>query len=100
MPWYSFTVLASTGAPEDVGSTNLSDDDAAPHYGRLIIRELKQREGDYDPKLKLVIRNRAGTVSRSLGQECNPLPWSRPASGFPVVPLWSGLCSRLLILLM
>jgi hypothetical protein len=63
VPWYFFTVLAPDGAAKGAGSTNLLNDDAARHYGHLIIRELKQREGEYDPKLKLVIRNRAGAVS-------------------------------------
>src|ERR1700691_1232864 len=45
VPWYFFTVLAPDGAAKGAGSTNLLDDDAARHYGHLIIRELKQREG-------------------------------------------------------
>ena len=63
MPWYSFTVLAPDGAPKDAGATNLPDDDAARHYGQLIVRELKQRDGNHDPKTNLVIRNNAGEVS-------------------------------------
>ena len=63
VPWYLFTVLAPDGAAKDAGSTNLLDDDAARHYGQPMICELKQREGEYDPKLKLVIRNSAGVVS-------------------------------------
>jgi hypothetical protein len=63
VPWYLFTVLAPDGAAKDAGSTNLLDDDTARHYGHPMIRELKQREGEYDPKLKLVIRNGAGVMS-------------------------------------
>jgi hypothetical protein len=63
VPWYSFTVLGPDGAAKDAGSTNLPDSDAARHYGQLIIRELKQREGNHDPKTNLVIKNDTGEVS-------------------------------------
>jgi hypothetical protein len=55
--------LAPDGASKDAGSTNLPDDDAARHYGHLIIRELKQREGRHNPNLKLVVRNGNDNVS-------------------------------------
>jgi hypothetical protein len=66
VPWYSFTVLEPDGGSKDAGATNLPDDDAARHYGLLIVRELKQRDGNYDPKANLVIRNNAGEVSHMI----------------------------------
>jgi hypothetical protein len=66
VPWYSFTVLGPDGASKDAGATNLPDDDAARHYGHLIVRELKQRDGAYEPKTNLVIRNNAGEVSHRI----------------------------------
>jgi hypothetical protein len=66
VPWYSFTVLGPDGTSKDAGATNLLDDDAARHYGQLIVRELKQRDGNYDPKTSLLIRNNAGEVSHMI----------------------------------
>jgi hypothetical protein len=60
--WYEFAVLKPDGQVNVIGTTNLTNDDEARRYGRLVVRELTQREGNYDPQSELIIRNDAGEV--------------------------------------
>jgi hypothetical protein len=62
MPWYSFVAQWPDGRSKEVSRSRLSRPEMARRYAGVIAKGLRLQAEYHDPALKMIIKDRDGTV--------------------------------------